>query len=388
MPWHEVLAVEQRFDFVREYQLGLDSMAELARRYGITPKTGYLWVGRYDAGGGQVSALAEHSRRPHGNARAIPPWVVARVLAARHKHPRWGAGKLLAWLAERDGTTPWPKRATVCDLLRRAGLVTERRRRPRRAAEGAALTAPVAPNELWTVDFKGQFRVGDGTVCYPLTLRDAASRYLLRCDSCGAPETQVTRARCARAFREYGLPERMGSDNGSPFGSTGLRRLSRLAVWWMRLGIRIARIRPGHPEDNGSHEQFHHVLKAQTARPPATSLRGQQQRFAGFRREYNEERPHEAHGQQPPARFYVASPRPFPRRLPVMEYAGHLEVRRVFSNGCVKWHRQVVYLTEVLAGEDVGWEETDDGLWSLYFGPLLLGRFDERRQRFLPAGGT
>jgi putative transposase len=241
---------------------------------------------------------------------------------------------------------------------------------------------------LWTIDFKGQFRVGSGELCYPLTLRDAASRYVLRCDSCAAPRTAVTHARCEAAFRDYGLPEAMGSDNGSPFGSTGLRRLSRLAVWWIHLGIRIVRIRPGHPEDNGSHEQFHRVLKAETARPPAGSLRAQQRRFGAFRREYNDERPHEAHAQQPPARFYVPSARPFPARLPAIAYPGHYDVRRVMSNGCVKWHRQVVYLSEVLSNEDVGWEETADGVWTVSFGPVVLGYFDERRRRLHPAGGV
>jgi transposase InsO family protein len=249
------------------------------------------------------------------------------------------------------------------------------------------LTAPTAPNALWTIDFKGQFRVGDGTVCYPLTLRDAASRYLLRCDTCAAPATRVTRERCERAFREYGLPLAIGSDNGSPFGSTGLRRLSRLGVWWLRLGIALIRIRAGHPEDNGSHEQFHRVLKAETTRPPAATIAAQQRRFTTFRHEYNDERPHEAHGQRPPAAYYTASSRPYPAVLPPVVYAPHLEVRRVISNGCVKWRGRYVYLTEVLTGEDVGWEEVEDGVWAVSFGPLLLGRFDERRQRFVPAGG-
>jgi hypothetical protein len=250
------------------------------------------------------------------------------------------------------------------------------------------LTAPTTPNALWTIDFKGQFRVGDGRLCYPLTLRDAASRYLLRCDTCAAPTTALTRAGCARAFREFGLPLAIGSDNGSPFGSTGLRRLSRLSIWWLRLGIGIRRIRPGAPQDNGSHEQFHRVLKADTARPPASTFAAQQQRFAAFQREYNDERPHEAHGQRPPATCYTASPRAYPRTLPPVTYPAHVEVRRVASNGCVKWQARPVYLTEVLTGEDVGWEEVDDGLWAVSFGALLLGRFDARTQAFWPTSGA
>ena len=314
MPWHQVIPMEQRLEFIREFQLGFDSMTELAGRYGVAPKTGYKWLARYDAEG--VAGLAERSRRPHGNGRAVPAPVVAAVLAARRAHPTWGAGKLLAWLQARDPAPAWPHRATVCDLLRRADLIRPRRRRVARATSGGALTAPAAPNALWTIDFKGQFRVGDGRLCYPLTLRDAASRYLLRCAPCVAPETRLTRRHCERAFQDYGLPLAIGSDNGSPFGSTGLRRLSRLSVWWLRLGIAVIRIRPGHPEDNGSHEQFHRVLKAETARPPAATFAAQAHRFRTFQREYNEERPHEAHGQRPPAAGYGRSPRPYPRCCP------------------------------------------------------------------------
>lgn len=386
MPWQQVIPMEQRLAFVREFQLGCDSMTELARRYGVAPKTGYKWLARYTAEG--VAGLVERSRRPHSNARAVPASLVDAILAARRAHPTWGAGKLLAWVRARDPVSAWPHRATVCDLLRRADVVRPRRRRAGRAASGRALTAPADPNALWTIDFKGQFRVGDGRVCYPLTLRDAASRYLLRCAPCAAPETHVARRQCERAFVEYGLPLAIGSDNGSPFGSTGLRRLSRLSVWWLRLGIGLVRIRPGHPEDNGSHEQFHRVLKAETARPPADTFAAQAHRFRQFQREYNDERPHEAHGQRPPALFYRRSPRAYPRVLPAVAYAPHLEVRRVASNGCVKWRGRYVYLTEVLTGEDVGWEEVGDGLWAVSFGTLLLGRFDERQRRFQPAGGV
>lgn len=204
MPWREVVPVEQRLDFVREYERGLDSMTALAARYGVAPKTGYKWLGRYEQGG--VAALLEQSRRPHSNGRAHAPAIRARVIEARRAHPTWGAAKLLAWLGARDGETRWPRRATVCDWLRRDGLVTRRRRGRRPGASGGALTAPLVPNALWTIDFKGQFRVGDGTLCYPLTLRDAASRFLLRCASCRAPTTTTTRTHCERAFREYRRP--------------------------------------------------------------------------------------------------------------------------------------------------------------------------------------
>src|SRR5690348_2855843 len=192
MPWHEVLPMDQRLEMMREYELGLDSMDELAARYGVTAKTGFKWRQRYRAAG--VLGLLEQSRRPHGNARAFPAATRALLLEARRRHPTWGADKLLPWVAARQPEVALPKRATVCDLLRRAQLVAPRRRRARPAASGQALTAPMTPNALWTIDFKGQFRVGDGTVCYPLTLRDAASRLVLRCDGCYAAETAATRA--------------------------------------------------------------------------------------------------------------------------------------------------------------------------------------------------
>lgn len=216
------------------------------------------------------------------------------------------------------------------------------------------LPAITQPNEVWTTDFKGEFRTGDGVYCYPLTLRDGFSRYVLRCDGLYTRRGDDVRRRFERAFAAYGLPERMRSDNGGPFAGTGLTRLSRLSVWWMRLGIQPERIALGHPEQNGSHEQFHRVLKAETARPPAPTLAAQQHRFRRFCAEYNDERPHEALQDQPPASRYRASPRPLPRQVPRVEYPGHMEVRRVSAVGHVSWGGQPVYLTDILAGEDLG----------------------------------
>jgi putative transposase len=384
MPWCESSPMEQRLQLVQEYRGGLFTMTELAEQYGISRKTAYKWVARYAEADEALEALADHSRRPRARPQATAPVVVAALIALRKRHPRWGARKLVALGRVRHPTLVWPARSTVCDLLTRAGLVQVR---PRRAAAVGHASSPLvameAANQTWTTDFKGEFRTGDGRYCYPLTLRDGFSRFVLRCDGLSARTVADTQRRFLRAFAEYGLPDRIRSDNGTPFAATGLARLSRLAVWWMRLGIVPERIAPGRPEQNGSHEQFHSVLKAETARPPAATLAAQQRRFDRFCTEYNHVRPHEALGDQPPATRYTASTRALPTTLPPLEYPGHMEVRRVSGAGHIAW-RGPVFLTETLARHDVGLEEVDDGLWTIYFGSVALARFDERSRTLQP----
>jgi len=237
---------------------------------------------------------------------------------------------------------------------------------------------------VWTTDFKGEFRTGDGVYCYPLTLRDGFSRFVLRCDGLLSRTVAATQQRFARAFAQYGLPERIRSDNGLPFASPGLAGLSSLSVWWIRLGIRPERIAPGHPEQNGSHEQFHRVLKAETARPPAPNCAAQQQRFRRFIREYNDDRPHEALGNQPPATHYAPSHRPLPPRVPALDYPGHMEVRLVADNGCISWKNRPLFLATPLAGEYIAFEEVDEGLWTLHFATVALARYDERQRTLHP----
>jgi transposase InsO family protein len=283
MPWRETSPMEQRREFVREYESELFTMSELAAQYGISRKTGYKWLERYDADG--VDGLRDHSRRPHQSPLATAPDLVERLMALRRRHPRWGAKKLLAVAARRDPRAPWPSRSTVCTWLKQRGWVTPHRRRaPSLHAPAAALARPTRANEVWTTDFKGEFRTGDGVYCYPLTLRDGFSRFVLRCDGLLGRTAARTQRSLARAFAEYGLPDLIRSDNGGPFASPGLGGLSSLSVWWIRLGILPERIAPGHPEQNGSHEQFHRVLKAETARPPAPNCTAQQQRFRRRRR--------------------------------------------------------------------------------------------------------
>ena len=388
MPWRERSPVDLRVQFIGEYQTELWSMTELAEQYGISRKTAYKWVTRYEHGG--AAALLDQSRRPWTQPSATDPRLIAALLAVRRRHPRWGAKKLLAVVKRQDARAAWPSRSTVCDVLRRHALVVPRPRRRPLPHGGHALAPITGPNETWTTDFKGEFRTGDRRYCYPLTLRDGFSRYVLRCDALLSRSYALTRARFERAFADYGLPVRIRSDNGGPFAGPGLGRLSRLNVWWIRLGIVPERIGLGRPEQNGSHEQFHRVLKADTTRPPAATARAQQRRFGAFYREYNEVRPHESLDDQPPATRYTASPRPLPTRLAPLEYPGHMEVRRVSSAGCISWRGIPIFLTEVLEGEDVGFEEVADGHWTLSFATVRLGRFDERTRRItaLPLPGA
>jgi transposase InsO family protein len=372
--------MDQRLQFVAEYLTGLYSMTELAATYGVSRRIGYYWVDRYQRDG----HLAPGSRRPHTSPTRTPDDLVARIRAARDAHPTWGAGKLRHWLTRRDPATAWPCRDTIHQVLRRHGLVRQRVRRRAALHPPVHLTPPTAPNLVWTADYKGEFRTGDGAVCYPFTLRDGCTRFVLRCTALPTHTRAVTASEFVHAFRTFGLPDRIRSDNGPPFGAPGLGRLSRLAVWWLRLGIVPERITPRHPEQNGSHEQFHAVLKRETARPPAASLRAQQRRLTAFVTEYNAERPHDALGGAPPATRYHPSPRAYPEPLPPLEYPAAWEVRRVSTAGAISWGGHAVFLTEVLAGESVALEAIDDALYLVRFATVPLARFDARRRRVLP----
>lgn len=379
MPWQETLLMDQRVQFIADFQRDVFDVADLARRYGISRKTAYKWIARYEAGG--PAGLVDRSRRPGHSPHATPERVVAALLDVRRHHPSWGAKKLVKVVSTREPTWTLPARSTVCDLLDRAGLITAHRRRPVPAHPGRALIPMTAPNGTWTADFKGQFKTRNGLYCYPLTIVDGYSRYLLACH--GLLSTAIAGARPVflRLFQEYGLPGIIRTDNGVPFATTALGRLSTLSVWWIRLGILPELIAPASPQQNGRHERMHRTLKAEATRPPSGTLRAQQVRFNRFRQEYNHDRPHEALDQETPAEHYRPSPRELPRRLPPLEYPGHFEVRLVSRNSGIRWKKRWVCVTHTLAGEYVGLEEVGDGLWDVYFGPLKLGRMDERRQQ-------
>jgi putative transposase len=367
--------MDQRTLFMADYLRELFSMTELCERFGISRKTGYKWLARYRAEG--PSGLLDWSRRPKSCPHETAARIVQAVLEARRHHPSWGAKKLLPILMRRHPDWPWPARSTVCDILKREGRIHPRRRR-RPGHPGRPQTPMTAPNEIWTADFKGQFRTGDGQYCYPLTVADGFSRYILGCQALLSPSLQGTQTVFGRLFGEFGLPQIIRTDNGAPFATCAIRRLSRLSIWWIRLGIYPELIEPAHPEQNGRHERMHRTLKAETTRPPATTCRGQQRRFNRFLDEFNNERPHEALGQHTPASVYRPSSKLLPKRLPQVEYPLHFESRRVSRNGGIRWKSRWVNVGKVLEEQYVGLEEVDNGLWEVYFGPLKLGRLDEQ----------
>src|SRR5688500_2331737 len=298
MPWQETRPMDQRLEFVAAHLRGLYDLTTLCRRFGVSRKTGYKWLARYAAEGPR--GLHDRSHVPHHCPHAIAPAVATLLLAARRAHPDWGPAKLVQYLAPRHPElTRWPAVSTVADLLTRHGLVMRRRRRRPVTHPGAVPIQTTAPNDLWTADFKGQFRTRDGVYCYPLTIADQHTRYLLRVHGLLSVRVAGARPVFERAFREYGLPRAIRTDNGVPFANTGLHGLTQLSVWWIRLGIAHQRIRPASPQENGAHERMHRTLKAETTRPPAAACARQQQAFIAFRREYNHERPHAALGGDP-----------------------------------------------------------------------------------------
>jgi putative transposase len=367
-----------RLEFVQEALLGREPFAAVCARHGISEKTGYKWRARFLAEG--PAGLADRSHVPHHCPQRLAPELAALACAARRRHPTWGARKLLVELAAQYPDHAWPAPSTLTAALRRAGLIAaapRRRRIPARSG-GGALTRAQAPNDVWSTDFKGEFRTQDGHYCYPLTVLDGASRYLLTCQARPHIRTTETRATFEGLFRTYGLPHVIRSDNGVPFASVGLRGLSTLNVWWLRLGIWPERIRRGCPQENGVHERMHRTLKAEATIPAAASGRAQQRRFDAFRAEYNTVRPHEALGQVPPAARYAPSPRPYPARLPEVAYPAGYEIRRVTASGCFRWHSEAIFLTKSLAGETVGLTCLAAEEWVVYFGPLCLGLFTPR----------
>jgi len=376
MPWSVSTPMSARRDFVEDALRGLYSMTDLCQRYGISRRVGYKWLERFLREG--PTGLADQSRRPHHCPRALDPVLTQLLLTSRQAHPTWGPRKLLAYLARRHHRAAWPAASTVGTLFKAHGLVRSCPRRRPLGHPGRPTAPMAAPNDVWTADFKGHFATGDGRRCHPLTIADGYSRYLLACQALTTPNHTTSRPVFERLFREYGLPTRIRTDNGAPFATIGLCRLSQLSVWWLKLGIQPDLIEPAHPEQNGRHERMHKTLKAETARPPAATLGAQQRRFTAFRQEYNLERPHEALANATPASCYAASPRPYPARLPAIEYPGHFRVYYVSRNGGIRFGKRWLSLSHVLIEEYVGLEEIDDGVWNVYFGSFLLGRFDER----------
>lgn len=385
MPWSQTTPMHQRTLFIADHLRGTHSVTELCAEYGIARKTAYKWIERYIRRG--PAGLDDRSRRPLRSPAATPAPIINALLELRHRRPSWGARKLLAYLAKRHPEWPLPSPSGVCALLKRRGLVRRKRTRRVIGHPGKPSALVVAPNQIWCADFKGQFRMGNGRYCYPLTVTDQYSRYLLRCQ--GLPSTSVDGAKPVfqRLFEEHGLPQYIRTDNGVPFATTTLARLSRLSAWWVRLGVLPQLIEPGKPQQNGRHERMHRTLKDETTRPPAAAMRSQQVKFDRFRQIFNEERPHEALEQCTPSSVYRSSPRQMPTKIPALEYPDRFEVRYVSANGGIRWNNHWVNVSTTCIGEYVGLEEIDDGVWNLYYGALRLGRFYERKMKIEDAYG-
>jgi putative transposase len=384
MPWEETNGMKSRTKFILEWerrwlaQEGQLDVAELCRIHGVSRQTGYVWIRRYQESGRDVRVMEERSRKPHASPHAISLEVQDFIVAARKARPRWGPRKLRAWLAQRKPAVPLPSISTMSNILRDRGLVApKRRRRKQTFAVKQPFSACDRPNAVWCIDFKGWFRTKDGEKCYPLTLTDAYSRYLLRCEGLTDPDGDAVESIMDSAFREFGIPAAIRSDNGPPFASTGPGGLTKLSVWWLRLGIRLERITPGKPQENGRHERMHRTLKLEV--PIAKSLRPQQREFDVFRRRYNEERPHEALGDATPHTVYEPSKRRYPTPILPPVTSGFDHDQRLDKHGCFRWGRRKVFVSTALIGENVSLCPSVQNKWAVHFGPLFLGNIDEER---------
>jgi transposase InsO family protein len=371
MVWMETCALDERMRFMLALEQREETFAALCRRFSVSRKTGYKWLERYEAAG--VEGLIDRSRAPHAHPHAVNSPIAERCLAVRRAHPSWGPVKVRAYLERSDAAIAWPAASTIGTLFDREGLTVKRRLRRRSPPSSAPFGDCAVANEVWCIDFKGWFLTGDGTHCEPLTLADAASRYLLRCQALGRCDNEHVWPVLDAAFREFGLPQRLRSDNGPPFASCGAGGLSKFSVKVIKAGVMPERIAPGKPQQNGRLERLHLTLLQDTAQPPARSLREQLERFRAFQRIYNQERPHQALGNDTPAAHYGASSRRFDGVLREPEYGSDRIVRRVRPNGEIRWKGKEIYISAALVGEPVGIAEKESGDWNIIYGPVTLG---------------
>jgi transposase InsO family protein len=381
MPWGAICAVDSKLQFIAEYLKHEESVAELCRWFGISRKTGYKLINRYEQAG--LDGIHELSRRPHRSPHAISDDIAGLLVEERTAHPRWGPRKVLGSLERQHADLKLPAPSTVGDLFKRLGLVKDRKRRDRTRPHTTPLAEATAPNMIWCADFKGWFHAGDGSRCEPLTITDAYSRFLLKCQLVRNSRFESVKPVFEAAFREFGMPRVIRTDNGPPFASVGLAGLSELSIWWIRLGIRPERIQPGHPEQNGRHERMHRTLKQETALPPSPTIKQQQAAFDHFRREYNCHRPHEALGQRTPAELYEASSEPMPATLPEMVYPMNFVIRPIKKSGQFYWDGHRVYTHYNLNGETIGFEQVTPRYWRVYFGPIPIALFDAQAHKLI-----
>lgn len=384
MPWQGTTVSDQRARFMLEYNSrvrgGQMSMAALCAEHGVSRKTGYKMVARFEEGG--WPGLSERSRAPQSGEHWASEETIGAVLDVRTEFPQWGAKKIVAYLWDIDPEGEWPVASVAHNWIKRAGMVMSHPRARRFQHPGRPPTDPIErPNQQWSTDFKGHFRTGNRRYCYPLTVADSFSRYIIGCQALPTNSFELTWPVFEKLFRKFGLPDSILSDNGTPFSSNSIKRLSKLSVRWIRLGIEPRLIEPGKPQQNGRLERMHRTLKQAACGRPSADCRRQQLQFDTFVEQFNHIRPHEALGQTPPVRTYVRSAREYPKRLPEIEYPDTCQVRRVRSSGEIKWKGQWFFLSEALVGELVAFERVDDQCAVVRFGTLDLGYYSEPDRR-------
>lgn len=383
MPWEETSAMDQRIGCIGDWLSGDYTKRELCRAYGISRPTADKWIRRYREGG--PGGLAELSRAAHSHPNQTADELRAMIVETKLRHQTWGPKKVVDYLRRAGPQWDWPADSTAGEILKRAGLVRPRVRRHRVAPYSEPFRDCGGPNQTWSADFKGDFRLGNVRRCYPLTISDNFSRYLLVCRALERPSYEAVHPWFEWVFREYGLPEAIRTDNGAPFASLAVGGISQLSKWWIQLGITPERIRPGKPAQNGRHERMHRTLK--DAVPAQANLQAQQRQYDPFREEYNWQRSHEGLGRQTPGSVYRCSPRSYPVKLPAVEYESGVTVRQVRHNGEIKWQGELIYVSGVLAHEPLGLTQVDEQQWEIRYSFHRLGILDQRLQRILPAKG-
>lgn len=381
MPWEQTSVMDQRVQFIADWLSGEYLKTELCAVYGISRPTADKWIKRYEQDG--VKALEERSRAPHCHPNETPQAICEMLIQSKLSHQSWGPKKVVDYLRQRKSEVHWPADSTAGEILKRAGLVKRRVARRRVAPYSEPFSECQTPNQIWSADFKGDFLMGNGRRCYPLTLSDNFSRYLLLCRALEHPSYEAVRPWFERAFSNYGLPYCIRTDNGAPFASLALGGVSELSKWWIKLGIRPERIKPGKPSQNGRHERMHRTLKHDV--PPQPTLQSQQRRFDLFVKQYNWQRSHEALGRKTPGSVYCASTRRYCGKIPSIEYPSGIVVRQVRHNGEIKWHGDLIYVSQVLAQEPVGLKQIGQEQWEVRYSFHLLGIFDERTHKIVPA---
>ena len=377
MPWIEVNLMDQKVLFIADWLRGTASMSDLCSTYGISRKTGYKWLNRYSQEG--IDGLSEASRKPHVSPQKTPYSIRQAILQLRRRGDIvLGPKKIQTLLQQRYPHEPTPSKTTIYNVLHEAGLVTRKRRKQRVPPSPQPFAPADNVNDVWSADFKGQFKMKNGVYCYPLTVMDHKSRYLLGCQGLPGTRYSETQAVFQQLFREFGLPQRIRTDNGVPFASRAAGGLSRLAIWWISLGILPERIKPGKPQQNGRHERMHRTLKQAATRPPEVNFKAQQQRFDQFIVTYNQDRPHEALQQRTPAACYQRSPRTYSETPKELSYPDYYAVRPVRHSGVIYYRSHMIYVSHLLEGYRVGLNEITQGVHDVFFGPIRLGCFDER----------